>query len=260
MLGGAGNGGVGGVEVHETGFLHIPCNHAALEEMQVFQAVHQPGGIVQVLQRGFPVKALARIGRMGFPVVHDMDRRARGTEIDLVAGQLYVAGGVLAMQGDVPGRTGDGVFHQRPREPEPVVPVHPTDRSDRLDAARDAPGKAHLLEQVENGAVDPVQVGLLQGQEPSAAQPRPDRSVRLCNRCRAQGLARLSPARSANRHDCTAMVCELNDQVCAGWSRAATGFTTASFAAANLPHPGHRPTDPGGIPGASHRNSSSTGC
>ena len=77
MLFGAGTTGVNRVQVHLQVVGNVPTDHRALQEMDVVEAVANPGGIVQILNPAFAVV-------VAFDIDH-VDRRPGGAIVHAAA-------------------------------------------------------------------------------------------------------------------------------------------------------------------------------
>ena len=142
----------------------------ALEEMDVVEPIDDAGDVIEVLHRRFAI--LAAIG------IDHVDGGAGGAEIDPLAPGLEVVAGILAVQGKMPARLGDGVLDQSAGKGQPAIGVE--DRAGRghgLDAGRNGVGEADLLQHIQGGVMDVQHLALAQRQVPAAGHPRPDRTI-----------------------------------------------------------------------------------
>ena len=155
VLGGAGDAGVGGVEVELARVGEIAGHDRALEEVDVVEAVDQAGDVVEVGERRLAIVAVC-----GLDHVH---RRTRGAEMDLRVPGLEVVPRIGAMEHEAPPRPRQDVLDQGARQAQPAVAAeHRAGRGHQLDAGGDRIGEADLLQHVERRAVDPLHLGVAQ--------------------------------------------------------------------------------------------------
>ena len=64
MFGRSGATGIDGVQIHLQIIGNVPADHRALQEMDVFQPVDDPGGIMQVLHGAFAIFAALDIDKV----------------------------------------------------------------------------------------------------------------------------------------------------------------------------------------------------
>ena len=187
MLGGAHDGRVAGVEIHFQRIGEVAADHGTLIEMDVVQRVDDAGDVVEILGGGFPVVASDRIDH-----VH---RRPGGAEIDPLAPGLHVVARVLAVERELARRLGQGVLDQGARKQQaPLVGELRAGLGHRLDPGRDGIREADLLQDVEGGVMDLLDVGRRQRQIAAAFHAGADRLLVLRQRRRPRGTPRLASA------------------------------------------------------------------
>ena len=186
VLAGAGDAGIAGVEIELARVGQIARHHRTLEQVDVVEAIDQPGDVVQIRKRGVAVGSGRR--------VDDVHRGAGCAEIHPGAPGLEVAARVGGMQHETPGGTRDRVLDQSTREPEPAVaPEHAARRNHQVDARRDRIGQPDLLQDIQGRTVDALDLGVAKRPIAAARQTGPDRHLVAGDRPRAQ-LAPCFPA------------------------------------------------------------------
>ena len=132
--------------------------------MNVVQPIGDAGGIVQVLQSGFPVAARMRI--------HHMHRGAGGAVMHPGAAQFHVMGRVAPVQHHVAAGAGQHVLDQRGRKAQPPVgPRLGAGRHHRRHPRGRGAGQADALERGQRRMVDALQIRLIQRIVTPARQP-----------------------------------------------------------------------------------------
>jgi hypothetical protein len=153
VLAGAGDGGIGHVEVGDAQVGDLGGDHHLREVVHVLQPVDQAREVVDVDDGRRPVAVPLHVqGRDGV---------APGAEVDPARGGFVVVRGVAAVAHEAPRHGRDHVLHQRARKAEPPVVVDPAALGQRvLLQHRQGVGHADLLQQVERGLVDARHVAL----------------------------------------------------------------------------------------------------
>jgi hypothetical protein len=179
VLGGAGDAGVAGVEVQIPRLDHVPGHHGALKEMDVVQLVDQARQVVEIGHGRLPVGP-------GLDV-DNVDRRARGAEMDLLAPGLQVVARIEAVEHETPRGLGQGVLDQGPGKQQAAVVVEPpAGGGHQLDAGGYGVGQSDLLQSIQRRLVDALHLGIGQGSVAAPIHARLDRPFLGRDRSRAQ--------------------------------------------------------------------------
>ncbi len=169
MLGRARAAGIDGVEIHLAIVDDVPRDHRALQEVDVVEAVRDPRGIVQVLHGAVAVVSPIHVDHVhGSPCGAVMHARPA---------QVQVTDWVATTERDLARGLGQRVLHQCAREADPAVRALNCAGSGQVgDTARWRVGQADLLESLERGLVDLLDIGLRQRLQCAAGHAGTDRA------------------------------------------------------------------------------------
>jgi hypothetical protein len=155
--------------------------------MDIIHAVDQARRVVKVGELGLAIRAGLQ--------VDDVNGGAGGAEIDLLAPGLHVVLGVLAVHHEVAPGLGQGVLHQTTRDQESALVGQGRTRiGEQLDAGGNGVAEADLLQHVEGGAMDALDLGVAERLVIAAFHAGLDRAFLLRNGCRAQLAPGVAPA------------------------------------------------------------------
>ena len=147
------NAGIERVDVEVVPGDHVARREAALEEMNMLAGVDNAARVIEINKQRLAVGA-----RFG---LHDVNRRTRRSEINLVAGGLHVVLGIAAMEQEAPGAACQNIFGERPRDEHAALVRHgAAARRHRFDAAWNRLAKSNGFQKCQRRLVNAFHVAL----------------------------------------------------------------------------------------------------